>query len=102
MRYPTSAKLFYGSTPVGPGELMYRPTFVAAKQARLSGRVAYQPEIDLGLYRCRAVIDLIVLRVDVGRPSQFRHVKDALDRITGTSSFVEPVGTWSGRSLPVV
>lgn len=96
MRYPTNAELYYASKPPGPAVLHYRPERVTARQARLAGRIAYAPDIDLGLYRSRAVIDFIILRLSVGRGSQFRHVKEALERITGESAFVEPVDPGPG------
>jgi hypothetical protein len=91
VRYPTSVKLQYAGATGGPAELRYSVSPVDARQARFQGRVVYRPEIDLSLYQCRAVIDYLVLRLDVGRPSQFRHVKEAFDLAGGTNCYVRAV-----------
>ncbi|WP_193337170.1 hypothetical protein [Devosia beringensis] len=65
------------------------PTGMA--QARFNGRVVLRPKIDLSCYSCRAVIDLIELRIDLTKPTQWKWVKFEVDKALGGNCFVESV-----------
>lgn len=47
-------------------ELSFRWAALQKTQARFKGRTVLEPEIDLGRYTCRAVIDWLDVRVVVG------------------------------------
>ena len=52
-----------------------------AKQARLLGRYALKPDIDLSKFRCEAVVDYVKIVFISGISTQFRHVQKALAEI---------------------
>ena len=63
------------------------------KQARLLQRFRLRPDIDLGRYSCRAVLDYAELHLVLGRPTQFRFVQDAvLATLKGRTPHVRPIG----------
>ena len=49
-------------------ELAFRWAALQKTQARFKGRIVLEPEIDLGRYTCRAVIDWLDVRVVVELP----------------------------------
>lgn len=74
------------------GQLDYVQEQVTNKQARLAGRVALRPQIDLNDFVCRAVIDFIVVEVHLGRRSNFSHVRRLAQPAVTSSIYVKPVG----------
>jgi hypothetical protein len=63
-----------------------RTPLAAARQARLLGRFALCPEIDLALYRFEGVIDCVKIAFTSDRPSQMRHVQGAFNAVTPSAS----------------
>ncbi|MFN5997317.1 MAG: hypothetical protein ACK47C_10205 [Paracoccaceae bacterium] len=63
-----------------------RMPLATARQARLRGRFALCPEIDLTLYRFEAVIDYVKIAFTSHGPSQMRHVQNAFNAVTPSAS----------------
>ena len=84
MHLPTIAILPFAKSPATP-PLMLNHDAVALKnsQARLRGRTALVPDIDLGSWKFRAVIDWIEFRMHFSRGTQVQHVQDVLRRFLG-------------------
>lgn len=58
------------------------------KQARLKDRYALVPEIDLGAYTCRAVIDWLDLRIRTSAVTQWKWVKKEIEETIGGNPWV--------------
>jgi hypothetical protein len=70
-----------------PVILGYRPRPCPAKQTRFADRTALAPDIDLGAYVCRAVIDWVQIRVHLKRPTQFQWIQRDVLAATGIKVF---------------
>lgn len=80
-----------------PEVLTFREEDIHRTQARLKGRTALIPEIDLNTYRFHAVIDWVKLRFVVGRNTQFQYVQGHIEQVLGRKCFVTPIGAGPGR-----
>lgn len=63
--------------------LTYIERPVGARQRRLQGRVTLMPDIDLGAFRTRAVIDWLEVRFSTVRETQWKWVFDRIEKATG-------------------
>ncbi|QDC02311.1 hypothetical protein [Mesorhizobium sp. 8] len=84
-----SVPYFTIKTKSDPGELVFwrRPT--GKKQARLAGRYALEPDIDLKAFSCNAVIDWIVVCFWLGRKTQVQWLKRDVDSALRTNCHVD-------------
>jgi hypothetical protein len=81
--------IFAKAIPAVIPTLTYREVPAKMRQPRLAGRSVLQPDIDLKLFECRAVIDRIVFAIKVKRPTQFRYVREVAKKsYEGSSLFV--------------
>ena len=84
-----SVPYFTIKTKSDPGELIFRRRPMANSQARLAGRYALEPDIDLKAFSCRAVIDWIVICFWLGRKTQVQWLKRDVDSALGTNCHVD-------------
>lgn len=78
MRLPTIAELPYTKTPRPALKLAHKLVPVRHTQARLRWRHVLEPDLDLGAYRFRAVVDWIRVRVAFARGTQRQHLQTIL------------------------
>lgn len=78
------------------GQLAYRKIPVSKVQRRLVGRYALEPEIDLGDFTCRAVIDWISIRLWLGRETQHQWLQRDVEAALGERCYIEPLDKRSG------
>lgn len=83
-----SVPYFTIKTRSDPGELVFRRRPTGKKQARLAGRYALEPDIDLKAFSCNAVIDWIVVCFWLSRKTQFQWLKRDVDSALGTNCHV--------------
>lgn len=83
-----SVPYFTIKTKSDPGELVFRRRPMANSQARLAGRYALEPDIDLKAFSCNAVIDWIVIFFWLGRKTQVQWLKRDVDSALGTNCYV--------------
>lgn len=79
--------------PVG---LDYVEEALRSPQRRFQGRIVLRPQIDLGTYRWASVVDWIDVEFILGRPSQFWHLNDRIERLTGRKEYPKPLDVGSG------
>lgn len=77
VKYPETFSLTYSERPAG------------MKQARFQSRIALQPQIDLGDYTCRAVIDWVDIRFRTVNYTQRKWIKHYIDKAIGEKVFSE-------------
>ncbi|MBK3745253.1 hypothetical protein G3A39_39405 [Paraburkholderia aspalathi] len=82
--------------PASLSVLQYKKQPLTNTQARLTGRYALTPMVQLADYQCRAVIDWICIRFFLSRNTQHQWLKSDIDTITGGNSFVEPIDKQAG------
>ncbi len=74
-------------------DLAFSYVQIAHRQKRLQGRMALSPVIDLGDFRCQAVIDRVIVRFSIARPTQAAYLCDQLSVVLGIKkTHCEPVG----------
>lgn len=73
--------------------LRYAIVPTGGKQARFAGRVAVKPLIDLSVYRQKAVIDWLEIKVFLRDKTQGRHIHDLISKETGVSVYAKPLAT---------
>jgi hypothetical protein len=78
--------------------LNFRRVALPKKQVRFQGRYVLQPEIDLDLYTCRAVIDWVELRIATSGVTQWKWVQDHLEKMTGERLWVQDLAAAAGGS----
>ncbi|AMX99988.1 hypothetical protein AB0V79_17180 [Mesorhizobium ciceri] len=78
------------------GELAFRRRAMANSQARLAGRYALEPEINLDAFHCRAVIDWVTISFWLGRKTQFQWLQNDIEAILGRKPFVQPLSEEPG------
>lgn len=71
--------------------LSYAIEPTGGRQARFFGRVAVRPLIDLSLYRQKAVVDWLEIRVCLRDMTQGRHVHDLVEKCAGVSVHAKPL-----------
>lgn len=90
MAYSQTILLRAAKSPSWSIKLTYRSSALASSQARLRGRYALSPVLDLNDYSCRAVIDCVRITFSLGRPTQFRYLQSALETVAASRLFVDP------------
>ncbi len=70
-------------------------------QARFRGRLVATPEFDLSEYRCRAVIDWLVVTVTLARATQFQHVQRPILELSGVQPWVEAKDAGTGGTATI-
>jgi hypothetical protein len=96
MNYSTKIVLKGVKDPARQVVLEYSAAPTTAKQRRVAGKTVVHPVIDLGDYRCRAVIDWIDISFWFGRSTQFRFVQEVVEPIIGRASYVVPIDPGQG------
>lgn len=79
-----------------PVALSYAETTLRSSQARFINRTTLTPQIDLGAYQCRAVIDWIDIRFELSRPTQHWHINERIRKLTGRKEYPEALNTGAG------
>jgi hypothetical protein len=82
--------------PTKSTELTYVQTPVDKVQRRLRDRVVLVPEISLSDFKCKAVIDWIVILLWVKRDTQFQWIKKEIDTATGRNVHVDALDETPG------
>jgi hypothetical protein len=77
VKFPETYSLTYTERPAG------------MKQPRFQNRIALQPRADLKAYKCRAVIDWVDIRFQTVDHTQWRWIKNYIDRAIGERVYVE-------------
>ena len=86
---PTIALLPFAKTGRTPLRLGHKLVPVWNTQARLRGRHALVPDLDLAAYRLRAVIDWIAFRMSFSRGVQVQQVQPILLRVFGRNGKID-------------
>lgn len=84
-------------TKSDPGELIFRRRSMAKLQARLAGRYALEPDVDLKAFSCRAVIDWIVIFFWLGKTTQFQWLQDEIEGVLGVKCYVKALKEGPGK-----
>lgn len=83
----TSATVTYCAHPVGKD------------QSRFRGREKLVPDVDLAQFECRAVIDWVNLKFEVGHQTHCSHIRRVIGQRFGAKPYVKPIDpTPSGNS----
>lgn len=96
--------LEFSPNPSDPSSIgIDRPTLeytvkpVEAKQTRFVARLLLEPQINLSEYICRATVDFVDVAVEVGRPTQGRHISDYLAIHLARRPYVDAINDSSTR-----
>ena len=89
MILPTIATLPFAKTASPPLNLVHKLVPVRNTQARLRGRHALVPDLDLAAYRFRAVIDWIAFQMSFSRGVQVQQVQPILLRVFGRNGKIK-------------
>lgn len=81
-----------------PVILTYVETTLRNSQARLAGRVTLTPQIDLGAYQCLAVVDWIDVEFELSRRTQYWHLNDRIEKLTGRKEFPRALDLGEGKT----
>ncbi|UNK37486.1 hypothetical protein MNR02_13535 [Shinella sp. H4-D48] len=81
--------LFARKVPAIVGHLTYSRVGLPNAQKRLAGRYALCPDIDLGRFKIRAVIDWLAVSVFLKRATQFQWLQSEIAGILGRTPFVK-------------
>ena len=81
-----------------PVVLRYAEETLRSSQARLVNRTTLAPQIDLKAYRCRAVIDWIDIHFELSRRTQYWHLNDRIEKLTGRKEYPEALDLGEGKT----
>lgn len=81
-----------------PVILTFAETTLSSSQARLAGRVTLTPQIDLGAYQCLAVVDWIDVEFELSRRTQYWHLNDRIEKLTGRKEFPRALDLGEGKT----
>lgn len=81
--------LFARKVPAIVGYLTYSRVELPNGQKRLAGRYALYPDIDLGRFKTRAVIDWLAVGISLKRTTQFQWLQSEIAGILGRNPFVK-------------
>jgi hypothetical protein len=81
-----------------PVILSYVEKTLRGSQARLVDRTTLPPQIDLKAYQCHAVIDWIDIHFELSRRSQFWHLNDRIEKLTGRKEYPEALDLSEGKT----
>lgn len=79
-----------------PIRLNYVEETLRSSQRRFEGRTVLRPQIDLGVYRWASVVDWIDIDFVLGRRSQYWHLNDRIERLTGRKEYPEALDVGLG------
>ncbi|NYS26798.1 hypothetical protein HUK65_17670 [Rhodobacteraceae bacterium 2376] len=85
---PTIADLPFAKTPTPALQLPHRLVPVSFTQARLRGRQMLVPDLDLGAYRFRALIDWIEFRMRFSRGVQVQQLQPVMLQVFGRNAHI--------------
>lgn len=83
-----------------PVALSYGEETLRRSQTRLINRTTLTPEIDLKAYRCRALVDWIDIHFELSRRTQYWHLNDRIEKLTGRKEYPEALILATARQLP--
>ncbi|WLS09362.1 hypothetical protein Q9314_06205 [Shinella sumterensis] len=81
-----------------PVRLTYVEEPLRRSQARLANRTTLTPQIELGSYQCAAVIDWIDVEFELTRRTQYWHLNDLVENVTGRKEFPEALDLGEGKT----
>lgn len=81
-----------------PVALSYVETTLRSSQARLASRTTLTPQIDLGAYQCRAVVDWIDIEFELTRRTQYWKLNGLIEKMTGRKEFPEALNLGGGKT----
>ncbi|MVO95494.1 hypothetical protein FML87_23040 [Rhizobium leguminosarum bv. phaseoli] len=81
-----------------PVVLAYAETTLRSSQARLINRTTLTPQIDLEAYQCRAVVDWIDIHFELSRRTQYWHLNDRIEKLTGRKEYPEALDIGDGKT----
>lgn len=96
MRLPTIADLPYGKEEKPPVRLQFVEVACKGSQARLVGRSALEPKLDLGDFTFRAVVDWVDIRVTLKQVTQVQWVQQVLREFIPRDSWIYSVNAGEG------
>ncbi|MBZ9857075.1 hypothetical protein LB566_25105 [Mesorhizobium sp. CA13] len=97
MDYSTTIILKGIKDPARHVALEYASAITTSVQRRVAGRTVVRPVIDLGDYRCRAVIDWVDISFWFERSTQLQFVQAVVEPILGRRPYVEPIAPGPGN-----
>lgn len=97
----STVSLQFAKSARDPVSLGFTDCRHTGKQAAVRDRVLLQPEIDLQKYEFSAVIDVIEVVVKTGRVTQFRHIKDFLEKVYSKRYYVVPIQPGEGKESDI-
>lgn len=81
-----------------PVNLVYVEEPLKRSQARLVNRTTLTPQIELDSFQCAAVIDWIDVEVQVVRRTQYWHLNDLVENVTGRKEYPEALDLGEGKT----
>lgn len=81
-----------------PVDLHYAEETLRRSQARLAGRRALTPLIDLNAYQWSAVVDWIDIEFELVRRTQYWKLNDRIERLTGRKEYPEALDLGPGKT----
>ncbi|MBY5379352.1 hypothetical protein HFN10_00600 [Rhizobium leguminosarum] len=81
-----------------PVALSYGEETLRSSQARLINRTTLTPQIDLEAYQCRAVVDWIDIHFELSRRTQYWHLNDRIEKLTGRKEYPEALDFGDGKT----
>ncbi|PJI45640.1 MAG: hypothetical protein CTR54_03935 [Rhizobium sp.] len=81
-----------------PVTLIYLEETLGRSQTRFKNRTTLTPQIDLGAYRCAALVDWIDIEFQLSRRTQYWHLNDRIEKKTGRKEFPEALDLGEGRT----
>ncbi|KOF16998.1 hypothetical protein AC244_18955 [Ensifer adhaerens] len=81
-----------------PVTLRYTEQTLRSSQARLINRMTLTPQIDLEAYQCRAVVDWIDIDFELSRRTQYWHLNDRVEKLTGRKEYPEALDLGEGKT----
>jgi hypothetical protein len=90
--------LYRGKGKKDPVVLTYATQTLRSTQARLVGRTALTPQIDLEAYQCRAMVDWIDIDFELAQRTQFWKLNERIEKLTGRKEFPEALNPGAGKT----
>lgn len=81
-----------------PVSLTYLEEPLRRSQARLANRTTLTPQVELDSYQCAAVIDWIDVEFELTRRTQYWHLNDLVENVTGRKEFPEALDLGEGKT----
>lgn len=81
-----------------PVILAYAEEPLRRSQARLANRTTLTPQIELDGYQCAAVVDWIDVEIELTHRTQYWHLNDLVENVTGRKEFPEALDLGEGKT----